>query len=69
MKKYAKLAVVNSKIFSFADCLFSFFPKGAVLSSILRVRFYRIRFGESFKICLDYERNHSIKGWLCSLGW
>jgi hypothetical protein len=50
MKKYAELAVVNSKIFSFADCLFSFFPKGAVLSSILRVRFYRIHFGESLPV-------------------
>ena len=45
MKKYEGLAVVNSKIFSFADCLLSFFPKGAVLSPILCVRFFQIRFG------------------------
>ncbi len=43
VKKYEGLAVVNSSIFVRADCLVSFSPKGAALSPILCVRFFRIR--------------------------
>ena len=50
MKRSVGLAVVNSKIFLLADCFFTFSPKGAVLSPILCVGFYRIRFGESLPV-------------------
>ena len=49
VKKSAGLAVVNSKIFLRAGRLVSLSPKGAALLSILCVRFFRIRYGESFK--------------------
>jgi len=39
VKKAVGLAeLANLKIFLLADCFFSFFPKGEVLSSILYVR-------------------------------
>jgi len=45
VKRFVGLAIANSKIYLLAGRLFSFFPKGAVLSPILCVRFFWVSYG------------------------